>query len=107
VAGEIALASVYTPPNPARATSRATSSAACGGHTETITPARPASPASPPSAAVSPAAPARAALAGLRPSGTHSTVCPAATRHCPTAAPISPGCSNPTVVLSIPPLSPR
>jgi len=89
VAGEIALASTYSPPNPALATSRAVSSAACGGHTDMITSAdRTTSARSTP---VSPAASARAALAGLRPSGTHSTRCPAAARHCPTAAPISPG----------------
>src|SRR5580700_1613163 len=104
VAGETALASAYTPLKPA--TWRARSSAACGGQTATMTSAFRVRPASPPDTMLSPAAVARAALAALRPSGTHSTRCPAATRHCPTAAPISPGCSSPIVASPIDPLSP-
>src|SRR6185369_11636448 len=42
----------------------------------------------------------------LRPSGTHSTRCPAPARHFPTAAPISPGCSSPIVVSVMPLFSP-
>src|SRR5580692_1788409 len=82
------------------------SSAACGGLTDMITSARRTSSASPPPTPVSPAAAARAAVAGLRPSGTHSTRCPAPARHCPTAAPISPGCSSPIVVSSMLLISP-
>ena len=105
VPGATALASTYTPPNPVPATARATSSAPCGGHTDTIISERPARSASE-AAAVSPAASARAALAGLRPAASQSTSCPAAVRHCPTAAPISPGCSSPIVVSLMSPLSP-
>ena len=47
---------------------------------------------------VSPAASARSLVAALRPSGTHSTRCPAPARHFPIAAPISPGCSSPIVI---------
>ena len=49
---------------------------------------------------VSPAASARSLVAAPRPSGSHSTWCPAPARHFPTAAPISPGCSSPIVVRS-------
>ena len=77
------------------ATARATSSAACGGQTETMTSERAAISAHPhPS---SPASAARSLVAALRPSGTHSTRCPAPARHFPIAAPISPGCSSPIV----------
>src|ERR1022692_4058198 len=43
----------------------------------------------------SPAAPALAAVTGPRPVDAQNTGCPVATRHAPTAAPISPGCSSP------------
>jgi len=63
--GDTALASTYSPPNPAPATSRATSRAACGGQTENTTSERAA--ISPIPAAFSPAASARSRVAGLRP----------------------------------------
>ena len=69
MAGEIALASTYTPPNPA--TCRAMSSAACGGHTDMMKSQRRIISVSP--QPTSPAAAARAPVAALRPSGTHST----------------------------------
>src|SRR5690348_10421986 len=54
----------------------------------------------------SPASAARSLVAALRPSGAHSTRCPAPARHCPTAAPISPGCSSPIVRSPMLPISP-
>src|SRR5580692_3735471 len=102
VAGETAFASTYRPQNPAALTSRATPSAACGGHTDSTTSARPATAATS-GTAVRPASPARAAVAWLRPAAAHSTSCPAPARHRPTAVPISPGYNSPTVVLLIPP----
>src|SRR5215472_15980276 len=54
------------------------------------------------SAPASSAASARPVVARLRPAGSHSTVCPAETRQPPTAAPISPGCSSPTVAMPVP-----
>src|SRR5215813_3344157 len=68
--------------------------AACGGHTDKITPASAATPATVP-ASFSPAALARSAVAALRPSDAHKTVYPRLVRQRPTAAPISPGCSSP------------
>ena len=97
MATEIAFASTYTPPNPVAATCRATSSAACGGHTDRITELRDTTESRPVPA--SSAASARPVVARLRPAGSHSTVCPAVTRQPPTAAPISPGCSSPTVAM--------
>jgi hypothetical protein len=94
VSGAMALASTNRPLNPA--TLRATSSAACGGQTEKMIPARPVSSATVPTS-VSPAAAARSAVAGPRPWDAHSTVCPRVVRHRPMAAPISPGCSRPTI----------
>ena len=73
VSGAMALASTNRPLNPA--TLRATSSAACGGQTEKMIPARPASSATVPTS-VRPAAAARSAVAGLRPWDAHSTVWP-------------------------------
>src|SRR6266702_3559317 len=81
------------PPNPV--TSRATSRAAVGGQTDTLRSERPVISASP--HPVSPAAAARSLVAALRPAGAHSTWYPAPARHCPTAAPISPGCRSPIV----------
>ena len=86
------------PPNPV--TRRATSRAAAGGQTDKMRSERPAISASP--HPVSPAAAARSLVAALRPSGTHSTRCPAPARHCPTAAPISPGCRSPIVTSPMP-----
>src|SRR5581483_11986805 len=102
VAGAIALASTNRPPNPA--TRRPTSSAAWGGQTEKMIDERLAISVS--ATPVSPAASARSLVATPRPSGTHSTRCPAPARHLPTAAPISPGCSSPIVVSVMPLFSP-
>ena len=95
VAAETAFASTKTPPYPA--TSRATSSAACGGQTERITSARRDSSATVP-ASSRPAASARRAVAGSVPPTPTTTSRPAPRRTAPTAAPISPGCSSPIVV---------
>ncbi len=70
VPGDTALASTYSPRKPC--TAQATSSAACGGQTDRITPARAASAPIVPASA-RPAALARAAVSGLRPSAAHST----------------------------------
>src|SRR5215471_4405787 len=88
------------PAKPAAATCRATSSAACGGQIDKITGQRATMAGR--SAPDSSAASARPVLARLRPVGSHSTVCPAETRQPPTAAPISPGCSSPTLAMRVP-----
>src|SRR5579875_2067129 len=92
VAGEIALASAYSPVNPC--TSQATSSAACGGQTERMTSAWPAISGAVPASAM-PAARARAAVSGERSWEAQSTSWPASARHRATALPISPGWSSP------------
>src|SRR6476661_10147197 len=81
---------------PAKPTAcRATSAAACGGHTETTTSHRRHSSVIWP-ASSSPARSARSRVAALRPSDAHMTRSPPATSAAPIAPPISPGCSSPT-----------
>ena len=59
-----------------------------------------ASPAGEP-ASRSPAAPRARAVAALRPSPAHSTSWPRSRSRAPSAAPISPGCSTPMVVIAV------
>src|SRR5581483_4853573 len=79
---------------------RTTSSAACGGRTETIASASATSCSTEPT---SRNASARSRVASLRPSDAHSTSRPAETRALPTALPISPGCTSPTEVMAVSP----
>ena len=79
----------------ANSAERATSRAACGGQIEKTTSLRATSTTEP--ASSSPAASARARVSSLRPSDAQTTRTPCPRRTAPTAAPISPGCSRPTV----------
>ncbi len=97
VSGAIALASTYTPANPVPATARAVSSAACGGHSDTITSTSPASAPTVFDVAQAGLPRPRRGL-GRPPSETHATSWPAPTSTAPTAAPMSPGCSSPIAV---------
>src|SRR5262249_45128221 len=98
VAGATALPSTNRPVKRHAATARARSTAACGGHTESTT-SLAATTASRRPASSRPALAARSRVPALRPSEAHSTPAPAARAQAPTTAPMSPGCSSPTVVM--------
>src|SRR5262249_41560429 len=68
-----------------------------GGHTDSTTSLAPATAASVPRSS-RPAARARRRVASLRPAEAHTTRVPPWRRHSPTTDPISPGCTNPTVL---------
>src|ERR1700722_11489745 len=85
------------PAYPVAATCAATSRAACGGQIERITEDRSITRSN--VTPVSSAASARPVDARDRPAGSQSTSCPTETRQPPTAAPLSPGCSSPTVAI--------
>src|SRR5687768_17599919 len=88
--GETALHSAYTPEKPRCATSLATSSAACGGQTDsTISLALTSAEIVPASCSL--ARRARAPVLALRPADAHSTVCPLLHAAAPTDAPMAPG----------------
>jgi hypothetical protein len=97
VSGATALASTKMPSNPWPATSRASASAPCGGHTDNTSSATLRARSTEPRSS-SPAARARERVAALRPDDAHTTRRPRRTRQAPIAAPISPGWSS-TIVL--------
>src|SRR2546426_12657495 len=82
------------------ATTRARSTAACGGQTERTTWLA-ATTAASPFMSSSPAAAARSRVWGLRPSEAQSTRRPLARAEAPTMLPMSPGCRRPIVELAI------
>src|SRR6266853_4702347 len=100
VAGEIAFASIETPLKPWPATSRASASAPCGGHTESTMSATLSARSSAPRSS-SPAALARKRVAALRPADAQTTRRPRPPRQAPIAAPISPGWSSATVFIAM------
>src|SRR5712692_122440 len=104
VPGETALPSTYIRVKPAAATSRATSSAASGGHTDRITSLAFTRSRSEP-ASSRPAASARRLVSSRRPWGVHTTRAPACLAHAATTDPISPGCNTPIVVCALGPLA--
>src|SRR5215471_9611256 len=100
--GEIALPSTYTPVKPSCVTSLATSSAACGGQTDsTMSLALTSSGTVPASSRF--ARRARAHVLAVRPAEAQSTLCPLLRTAAPTDAPIAPGCMSPMHVMSCSP----
>src|SRR5712691_4372796 len=100
VAGETAFASIKMPLKPWPATSRASASAPCGGHTDSTMSATPSARSSAPRSS-SPAALARERVAALRPADAHTTRRPSPPRQAPIAEPISPGWSSATVFIAM------
>src|SRR5262245_965651 len=100
VSGAIALASTKMPSNPQPATSRASASAPCGGHTDSASSATLSARSIEPRSS-SPAASARERVAALRPDEAHTTLSPRRERQAPIAEPISPGWSNATVLIDM------
>jgi hypothetical protein len=97
VAGAIALPSTNVPPKRVLATSRATSGALAGGHTDRMISLSRASRVSVPTSS-RPSASARLRVADPRPADAQITRAPPARAAAPTALPISPGCRIPIVV---------
>src|SRR5215510_11443811 len=96
--GEIALHSTYTPEKPRCTTSLATSSAACGGQTDsTISLALTRADTVPASSRF--ARCARAHVLAVRPADAQSTVCALLRAAAPTDAPMAPGCMSPMHVI--------
>src|SRR5262245_24175303 len=96
---EIALRSADPPVKPRCATSWATSSAACGGQTDsTMSLALTSAGTVPASSRL--ARRARAHVLAVRPAEAQSTVCPLLRTAAPTDAPIAPGCMSPMHVMS-------
>src|SRR5438552_4555442 len=90
------------PLKPWSATRRASSSAPCGGHTDSTMSATPSARSSAPTSS-SPAALARERVAALRPADAQTTLKPRPQRQAPIAAPISPGWSSATVFIAMGP----
>src|SRR5437870_355959 len=88
------------PLKPWPATSRASASAPCGGHTDSTMSATPSARSSAPRSS-SPAALARERVAALRPADAHTTLRPSPPRQAPIAEPISPGWSSATVLIAM------
>src|SRR5438445_3078449 len=99
VAGAMALPSTNVPPKRVAATSRATSGALAGGHTDRMISLSRASRTSVPTSS-SPSASARLRVASPRPADAQTTREPPARAAAATELPISPGCRIPIVVTS-------
>src|SRR5438552_3763204 len=97
VAGAMALPSTNVPPKRVAATSRATSGALAGGHTDRMISLSRASRTSVPTSS-SPSASARLRVASPRPADAQTTREPPARAAAATELPISPGCRIPIVV---------
>src|SRR5438046_7801721 len=90
------------PLKPWPATSRASASAPCGGHTDSTMSVTPSTRSSAPRSS-SPAALARERVAALRPADAQTTRRPRPRRQAPIAAPISPGWRSATVLIAMEP----